>query len=255
MKKFFLAALCLLLVVLSVPLSVLAQDVSLGTAIPVRVTDGEPADGDIISVTEGGGYVRTSVLADPLMYGVVTLEPALYLYDKASEGEEVPAVSSGRVYVRVSTEAGPINLGDFITSSTRSGIGIKAVANGYILGTAQESYTEEDPDQIGKILVEVDPRFVQTNRNILSTLFSLPTLTLAASPMNALRYIIAALITIASFYIGFRFFGRASLKGVEAMGRNPLAKKSIILVVVVNASLTFGVMLIGLLLAYVVVVF
>lgn len=254
MKKFFLAALCLLFVVLSVPFAVHAQDISLGTAIPVQVTDGEPADGDIISVTEGGGYVRTQILSDPLMYGVVTLEPALYLYDRSSEGE-VPAVSSGRVYVRVSTEAGPINLGDFITSSTRPGIGIKAVSNGYILGTAQESYTEEDPDQIGKILVEVDPRFVQTNRNILSTLFSLPTLTLAASPMNALRYIIAALIIIISFYIGFRFFGRASLKGVEAMGRNPLAKKSIILVVVVNASLTFGVMLIGLILAYVVVVF
>lgn len=253
MKKFLfgltLFALCSLL---SVP--VYAQEISLGTAIPVRVNDGEPADGDIISVADGGGYVRTAILADPLMFGVVTLEPALYLYDKASE-DEVPAISNGKVYVRVSTEAGPINQGDFVTSSTRPGVGVKAVANGYVLGTALEPYTEADPDQIGKILVDVDPRFVQTNRNILATLFSLPTLSLAATPMNALRYIIAALITIASFYIGFRFFGRASLKGVEAMGRNPLAKKSIILVVVVNASLTFGVMLIGLVLAYVVVVF
>lgn len=251
MKKIVLVVLFLSLIF---PVAASAQEVSLGTATPGKVTDGEPADGDIISVTEGGGYVRTSIIADPLMYGVVTFEPALYLYDKAAE-DEVPVVNSGRVYVRVSTEAGPINEGDFITSSTRPGIGIKAVANGYVLGNAQESYTESDPDQIGTILVEVNPRFVQTNRNILSTLFTLPTLSLAANPMNALRYIIAGLITIVSFYIGFRFFGRASLKGVEAMGRNPLAKKSIILVVVVNAALTFGVMLIGLVLAYVVVVF
>jgi hypothetical protein len=232
----------------------LAQEISLGTAIPVVISDGEAADGDIISIGEGGGYIRTAVLADPLMFGVVTMEPALYLYDKAAENE-TPAVNSGKVYVRVSTEAGPINQGDFVTSSSTPGVGIKAVANGYVLGTAQESYTEANPEQIGKILVEVNPRIVQTNRNILATLFSLPTLSLAATPLNALRYVVAALITIISFYIGFRFFGRASLKGVEAMGRNPLAKKSIILVVVVNASLTFGVMLIGLLLAYVVLVF
>lgn len=248
---------CIILVMLGFilfPLAVKAQEVSLGTALPVKVTDGKPVDGDILSNTEGGGYVRTKILADPLMFGVVTLEPALYLYDKAAK-DEVPAVNSGKAYVRVSTEAGPIKQGDFITSSSRAGVGIKAVTNGYVLGTAQESYTEANKDQIGKILVEVNPRFVQSNRNILSTLFALPTLSLAATPMNALRYIIAAIIIIISFYIGFRFFGRASLKGVEAMGRNPLAKKSIILVVVVNASLTFGVMLIGLLLAYVVVVF
>jgi hypothetical protein len=253
MRKIILSVLVLLGFILF-PLVVRAQEVSLGTALPVKVTDGKPADGDIISVAEGGGYIRTKIFADPLMFGVITLEPALYLYDKAV-ADEFPAVNSGKIYVRVSTEAGPINQGDFITSSTRAGVGMKAVTNGYVLGTAQESYTEANKEQVGKILVEVNPRFVQTNRNILSTLFSLPTLSLAATPMNALRYIIAALITIVSFYIGFRFFGRASLKGVEAMGRNPLAKKSIILVVVVNASLTFGVMLIGLLLAYVVVVF
>jgi hypothetical protein len=253
MRKFILITLVLLGFIIS-PLAVLAQEISLGTAIPVKLTDGKPADGDIISVAEGGGYIRTKILADPLMFGVVTLEPALYLYDKAAT-DEFPVINSGKVYVRVSTEAGPINEGDFVTSSTRPGVGVKAVTNGYVLGTAQESYTQANPEQIGKILVEVNPRFVQTNRNILSTLFSLPTLSLAATPMNALRYIIAAIIIIISFYIGFRFFGRASLKGVEAMGRNPLAKKSIILVVVVNAALTFGVMLIGLLLAYVVVVF
>lgn len=233
---------------------VIAQEVSLSTALPVKVIDGKAIDGDILSLTQGGDYIHSKVTGDPLMFGVVTLSPALYLYDKAAK-DEVPAVTSGKTYVRVSTAMGTIKKGDFITSSERPGVGVKAVSNGYVLGVAQENYTEAKADQIGLILVEVDPRFIQNNRNILSTLFSLPTLSLAATPLNALRYLIAAIITAISFYIGFRFFGRASLKGIEAMGRNPLAKRSIILVVILNATLTFGVMLIGLAVAYAVVVF
>lgn len=257
MKKIIILG-ALLIGFLFSPVLVLAQevivneDVSLSAAIPVKVT-GTVVDGDIISLTTGGNYTRSTVVSDPLMFGVIAMSPALYLYDRAAK-DELPAVNSGKTFVRVSTEMGNIKKGDLITSSTKPGVGVKALSNGYVLGTAQEDY-EAKPDQIGKIMVAINPRFVQTNSNILSTLFQLPTLSLSATPMNALRYIIAALIIITSFYIGFRFFGRASLKGVEAIGRNPLAKKSIILVVVVNASLTFGIMLIGFAIAYVVVVF
>lgn len=236
------------------PVIAYAQEVSLSSAIPIQINDSGVQDGDIISSTEGGDYIRSKTEADAFIYGVVTLNPALYLYDKAAP-DETPTITFGKAYVRVSSQNGEIKRGDPITSSTNPGVGVKATANGFIVGTAQEGYSASDPKQVGKILVAIDPRFTQFNSNILTTLFSLPNLTLTASPMNALRYLVAALIAIASFYIGFRFFGRASLKGVEAMGRNPLAKSSIIFVVVVNASLTFGVMLIGLTIAYIVVVF
>lgn len=252
MKRGIVAAV-LFVISLVLPVIVHAQETSLSTANPVKVS-GSVTDGDIISLNSDGKYIRANIEADPLIFGVVTLSPALYLYDRASK-DEVPIATIGIPEVRVSTANGPIKRGDFITSSTKPGIGIKATSNGYVLGTAKEDYKEAKPDQIGKILVQVDPHFVQANSNILSTLFQLPTLSLAATPTNALRYLVAAIITIISFYIGFRFFGRASLKGIEAMGRNPLAKSSIILVVIVNATLTFGIMLIGLAVAYAVVVF
>ncbi len=243
----------LFVISLVLPIVVHAQETSLSAATPVRVS-GAVGDGDIISLKSGGVYSRTNIEADPLMFGVITMSPALYLYDKDSMNE-FPATAKGKAEVRVSTAKGSIKKGDFITSSTMPGVGVKATNNGYVLGTADEDYIEVKPDQIGKILVEVDPRFIQSNSNILSTLFQLPSLSLAATPNNALRYLVAAILTIISFYVGFRFFGRASLKGIEAMGRNPLAKSSIILVVVVNAALTFGIMIIGLVVAYAVVVF
>lgn len=250
-KVIFIVAIAVSLIF--VPL-VCAQELSLGSAIPIHMNEGGFQDGDIISLADGGGYIRTKTPADPFIFGVITLEPALYYYDKTVT-TDTPAIGFGKAYVRVSSEKGVIKHGDPITSSTDPGVGVKATGNGYMLGTALEDYSVTDPKQISKILVAIDPRFAQFSSNILSTLFSAPSLTLSASPMNALRYLVAALILIISFYIGFRFFGRASLKGVEAMGRNPLAKSSIILVVVVNAVLTFGVMIIGLIVAYVVVVF
>lgn len=258
MKKVVLIAVVLIGFVVS-PFVANAQEVdldeiSLGSAIPVQIIEKGFRDGDIITLAEGGGYMLAKSISDPLMFGVVSLEPALYLYDKNAKGD-TPAIAFGKAYVRVSTEMGEIKKGDPITSSSNPGVGVKATNNGFILGTAIEEYKSSDPKQVGKILVAINPRFGQFNSNILSTLFSAPNLSLSATPLNALRYLVAGIIVIVSFYIGFRFFGRASLKGVEAMGRNPLAKKSIILVVVVNAFLTFGVMLIGLTIAYVVVVF
>ena len=250
MRKLIIAAVLSLIFAASV----FAQELSLGSAIPVHMNEGGSQDGDIISLADGGGYIRTKTPADTFIFGVITLAPSVYLYDKAATGE-IPAITSGKAYVRVSSEKGVIKRGDLITSSSNPGVGVKAVGNGYILGAALEDYSVTDAKQVGKILVAVDPRFAQFSSNILSTLFSAPSLSLAATPSNILRYFVAAVIIIISFYIGFRFFGRASLKGVEAMGRNPLARSSIILVVVVNAALTFGVMIVGLIVAYLVVVF
>ena len=91
-----------------------AQDISLGTAIPVIVSDKNVQDGDLISTKEKG-YVLAKTPYDPLLFGVVTLEPAIYLYDKLSE-DEVPVIMNGKAYVRVTSENGQIKRGDAITS-------------------------------------------------------------------------------------------------------------------------------------------
>ena len=233
--------------------SVFAQEVSLGTAILVKINEKGVVDGDIVRSEKGGGYTRARVPYEPFLFGVVSTKPALYLYDKADQDNGLPVITTGKAYVRVNTEKGDIKRGDAITSSNTPGIGMKAEDNGYIVGIAEESYSEKDPKKVGKILVAVDPRFAQINSNLIATLFSLPRLSFSAtilSPLNSLRYLVAGVIAAASFYLGFRFFGHVSTSGVEAIGRNPLARRSILISVFVNAFLTLCVILIGFGVAY-----
>jgi hypothetical protein len=250
MKRFFLIIFLAIFLGFLTP-AVFAQEVSLGTATLVEMSE-KPVDGDIVSSQKGGGFILSKTPYEPFLFGVVSMRPALYLYDKAVKNG-VPVINNGKAFVRVTTEKGVINRGDPITSSTTPGVGIKATDNGYIVGTAEEEYKERDPKKVGKILVAVDPRFAQINTNLLATLFSLPRLSFSATiltPLNSLRYLVAGIIAAASFYLGFRFFGHVSVSGVEAIGRNPLARRSILVSVFVNAFLTVCVILIGFGVAY-----
>jgi len=65
---------------------------------------------------------------------------------------------------------------------------------------------------------------------------------------------LAALIVAATFIIGFSTFGKSSGRTIAALGRNPLAQRSIKTAMIFNMILAFGVMLIGLALAYLILV-
>jgi hypothetical protein len=235
--------------------SVSAQDISNGTAIGITIKEKNIQNGDIIS-SENNTYKRATKPYDSSLFGVVSLNPALYLFDEASP-KDTPVITQGEVIVRVSTMNGPIQKGDYVTSSTTPGVAQKATDNGTVLGTAGQSYTEKNPKKIGTILVTLHPHFAQLNNNISRNL--LKTLTLGSTaavetPLGALRYVVAGLITLLSFFFGFRFFGRASRSGVEAIGRNPLASKSILLSVSINASITVAIMLFGVAISYLILV-
>lgn len=256
MKKLPGLVLTAILFSMIIPISISAQDVSLGTAILVQVNEAVQ-DGDIVSTGKGGGYIRSNFAYDPFIFGIVSLKPALLLYDRGDK-TGVPVISAGKAYVRVSTAKGAIKPGDQITSSTTPGVGVKAVENGYVIGTAAEEYSAKDPKQIGKILVNIDPHFAQTTSNLAATLFTLPRLSFAEalrSPSTALRYILAGLITVGTILLGFRFFAYVSTKGMEALGRNPLAKRSIFIGIAVNSILIIGIMLFGLAVAYLILAF
>jgi len=62
------------------------------------------------------------------------------------------------------------------------------------------------------------------------------------------------MVVIASFVVGFSSFGKISGKSVEALGRNPLASRDIKSAVVFNFIFTFGIMIIGIVLSYLVLV-
>ena len=245
---------CVILAIFFIAVPVHAQDLSNGTAIGLPIKD-KVQDGDIISSTTQG-YKLTASPYDSQIFGVVSLKPAVYFKD-ATAKNDTPVISSGEVMVRVSSRNGNIQAGDFITSSTAPGIGEKATDNGYVLGRAVQSYTSSNPQATGLILVTMQPHFAQITNNITHNIFTSFTFGLneaVNSPLGAIRYFVAGVITLLSFYLGFRFFGRASNRGVEAIGRNPLAKQAILLSVFVNTIITIVIMFFGVAISYLILV-
>ncbi|MFH1536272.1 MAG: hypothetical protein ABIC96_04390 [Patescibacteria group bacterium] len=231
-----------------------AVKTSSGVAVSLPIEDKDTQDGAIVSAKDGGYYL-SKIAYDPSLFGVISQNPAISFENPDISNSRL-VIASGKVYVQVSTANGDIKAKDFITSSVTPGIGQKATQPGFIVGTAMEDYTNTDKKQIGKILVALNPRyngegtlggsFFRTN---LLDVFKNAGSATSLSPLVSLRYALAALIVIIAFVIGFIYFGRVAMKGIEAMGRNPLATRMIQLGVVFNLLLTIGIMLVGLAIA------
>ena len=74
------------------------------------------------------------------------------------------------------------------------------------------------------------------------------------SPLVSLRYILAALVMIIAFTLGFVYFGRVARAGVEAIGRNPLAGRMIELTVIFHILLTIVIVGAGVGIAYLILI-
>lgn len=243
-------------IVLLHPGKLYAADVKdVGIAIDVEIKGAKIPDGSIISL-ENGIYKLSSITYDGTVFGVVTEHPAVAFIDQAS-ADKHSVLTFGKTRVRISSINGNIKKGDLITTSSIPGVGQKATENGYVIGVAQEDYESNNPKTIGSVYITLHLNFgmvsTTVRENLISSLKSGARAPFS-SPLNALRYLVAGLITIISFAAGLWFFGRISSSGVEAIGRNPLARKFILLSVMANVSITIVVMGLGVALAYVILV-
>lgn len=233
--------------------SVTPGDISSGVGITVNLIDDNAADGSIVSFSQKG-YQLSTVSYDPTTYGVISDTTSVTLEDPETNNEKSRVVlTTGKTLVRVNTQNGAIKSGNLITTSETPGVGMLATQDGYILGTALEDYTESDTSKVGSIYVSLNLGFNSQStvlrQNLLGNIknaFSSPFLT----PANSLRYIIAGLAVILGLSIGLIHFGRSTANGIEALGRNPLARNAILLSMAVNLVLTIVAMGVGLGLAF-----
>lgn len=95
--------------------------------------------GDVVSIDGNlpAGLKKSTSAYDKNVLGIVSTQPGLVLGDGSQiEGMPVYLALSGRVPVKVSTESGEIKPGDYLTSSSTPGVGMKAVGAGRIIGQA-----------------------------------------------------------------------------------------------------------------------
>lgn len=233
-----------------------AQATSYGVADSLVIKE-KAQDGDIISFSSMG-YVLSKTQYDPTIIGVVSLAPAIGI---TAEGEGMaktyPVMSSGNIYVRVSAQNGQIKKGDLITSSTVPGVGMKADKSGFVIGIAYQDYSSNNKTDVGKIAVSLNIHYVYnkplTPINSILDIINLSALATYEQPSLFLRYLIAAFIIIVSMFFGFLNFGRSANTGIEALGRNPLARRSIQFGIFINALITIIIVIGGVAVAYLVI--
>lgn len=208
---------------------ILANDFSF-IAKNLEVNDPEAKIGDIVSQTEEGLF-RSIISYDQNIIGVVGEEPILVLGRPTPT--TLPIISFGETLIKVSNVNGEIKRGDFITSSENPGVGQKATESGFVAGKALEGFNQEE----GLIKAEINIHYQYAPGETSATSIFGHILGQMGKPENfpeVLRYIFALILGGGSFLIGFFAFINALRKGLEATGRNPLAKRSIQVAMILN---------------------
>lgn len=266
--SFLLIAFCLLLI--SFPTLALAQIESVDFAYTYNISDKDAVDGDIISSSVDKGFIRSSFPYDNRIFGVIQTSP-LITY-KSIDDTGSPVSRSGTATVNVTTINGPINVGDYITSSEMPGKGQKATDSGYVIGIAMTTLGNNEGEEFsyqkkisgsnqpapaeklrqGKVAVAMQIQYAEltTARTALRLLdsFNAALFTNIQNPdqfVKIFRYFTAIIIVLISFAIGFWTFSRSIPKGIEAIGRNPLAQKTIMFSIIMNVIFTIVVALAG----------
>ncbi len=100
--------------------------------------------GEIVYADGGLSIGRASEDTEEQIIGVVSTKPGLTLgFDDTPTGKResgYPVALTGRVPIKLSTENGPIAVGDQITLSSIPGVGMKARAGDVVVGSALEAF-------------------------------------------------------------------------------------------------------------------
>lgn len=245
---FFIAGTCALFAKLTV-----AQEADFGLAQLLPIVDKKVSAGDIVSSTNQG-FILSKKTYDSAVIGVVSDKPAISFDIKETDSaiKRYHVITTGTVAVKVSAVNGPIKKGNIITSSAIPGVGMLATKTGFVLGVSLENFSSDKANEVGLVNVVLNLRASSSQAGIKTRLIdvgNLSALALLEEPLTAFRYLIAALVVIFSIILGFYAFGRVAGRGVEALGRNPLAARVIQLGVVLNVFITIAIIGAGILIA------
>ncbi len=229
-----------------------AQFTSSGLGLYMPISDEDINDGDIICLSDNS-LRKCNRAYDPSMTGVISLNPVIAVEDSEIE-DGYAVISSGIANVRITASNGEIEEGDYITTSETPGVAQLATNDGYILGIALDPFSGEEVGTI-QIAINIHPAvgITSARSNLINQLrqgFATPLL----EPISYLRYLFAAAMVIISVGLGMTYFGKATRTGLEAIGRNPMAKRLIQANLILSVGLTLVIILVGLGIAYLILI-
>ncbi len=237
-----------------------AANEGLGVAHRLEIQGDNIRYGSIVSADESQNFLSQEAY-DKNMMGVVVEKPALEINSGNGSGKTYPVMAEGTVPVLISGENGPIEKGDRITSSSVTGIGMKATKTGFTLGTAQANHTLQSKEETTTIPVYLNIKFTygedspasEVISQRLLNMVSLSTIAAIEEPKEILRHTIAGLVVLSCISFSFFTFGKVVRNGVEGVARNPLSKNSIIFSMIFNLIINLVIVGAGLGAAYIIV--
>jgi F0F1-type ATP synthase membrane subunit c/vacuolar-type H+-ATPase subunit K len=230
------------------------QEYPEGSIVSTKVPTGR---GTATTVAEENStYKLSNEYHSSHVIGVVTEQPGISL-----EGKDftnlVYLMDTGNLLVRVSGKNGTISRGEYITSSETPGVGMKATESGFAIGRAlaDVSFQKEDAENLVLVNLNIGYANIPTTyrRNLLNMLkegISSPVM----YPLDALRYFLAAALVTICVIAGMFSFSKIASNSVQAIGRNPNAQKQIRGQTRHSFLLTLIVIVVGLAIAYVILV-
>lgn len=220
-----------------------------------QIKDIQSQNGDIIS-NYPQGLARTNIAYDSNLFGVIETNP-LMVYRRI-DNQGTPIAKEGTVEVNVTTQNGVIKPGDYITSSSTAGKGQRATQSGYVLGVALTGLDGQNAS--GQVLVALNIQYLDTSgspirSSELLSAFNSALLKNLQNPdkfIQIIRYSAAAIAILIGFGVGFLTFSRSIPKGVEAIGRNPLAANAIRFSIILNIFFTALTIILGIVGAFII---
>ncbi|HJP95789.1 MAG TPA: hypothetical protein VJ843_00295 [Candidatus Saccharimonadales bacterium] len=203
----------------------------------------DSAQGDIVNgalvSTKGSQNTIELTTVDTVnrLVGAVDDKPLVSL-SGSSKGVEV--VLSGTTNVLVSDINGTIKSGDKITASPIAGVGMKATANGQVVGTAQDTFTSDttrsitDRDgkshtvHIGYVRTQIGIAAYQApGSDLLPPFIQNMANNIAGRPVSLLRILICSVLLLLGFVTAAVLAYSSTRSAMTSLGRNPLASHAI----------------------------
>ena len=198
-------------------------------------------DGALVSVVaDKSDTVRLATVATASnLVGVVATAPLLSL---SEETNKVPVVIGGQAELLVSDINGEIRAGDKVTASPLAGVGMRASADGQVVGVALGDFAEsttrtqtitdsqgkQHDVRIGRVPVQVNVTYyLAPSSGIVPPFLQNLADTIAGRQVSVVRVLLAAGLVLVGLVGVSALLYSAARSGIISIGRNPLAAKSI----------------------------
>jgi hypothetical protein len=83
----------------------------------------------------------------------------------------------------------------------------------------------------------------------LLDVFNLSRIATYEEPIKVFKYVVAGTLVVLSFLMSFFLFARTANKGIEALGRNPLASRTIQIGILLNVTIAISIVAAGIFIA------